>query len=199
LTGALTLSTVRAMTLTAFHSFWGQFGWMGIPYSDRTYDVLATLSLLVALGVALFLLSSFPFRWSEWARRRIGDAATRRAGDRATLPSPLVADSPTRPLGWGDTASRLGVGRWVVGLLLLEALLVIVGVVFYNLRYLQPQGRYLFPALPALAILSVAGVGELFRDKHVGLILTIAGFALYWLCIFSLFQVIGPAFAAASA
>jgi hypothetical protein len=157
LTGAMTLSRVRAMTLTAFHSFWGQFGWMGIPYSDRTYDVLATLSLLVALGVVLFFVSTLPIRR-------------------------------------GGTASKLG-----VGLLLLEALLVVIGVVFYNLRYLQPQGRYLFPALPALAILSVAGVGELFRDKYVGLILTIAGLALYWLCIFSLFQVIGPAFAAASA
>ena len=85
---------------------------------------------------------------------------------------------------------------WGIGLLLLEVLLVIVGVIFYNLRYLQPQGRYLFPALPALAIVSVAGIGELFREEHVGLVLMIAGLALYWLCVFSLFQVIGPAFVA---
>jgi len=83
-----------------------------------------------------------------------------------------------------------------MGLLLLETVLVIVGVVFYNLRYLQPQGRYLFPALPALAVLAVAGIGELIRQEYAGVVLLVAGCALYWLCIFSLFQVILPAFAA---
>ncbi len=158
LTGALTRSRIRDMLLTAFHSFWGQFGWMGIPYSDRTYDVLATLSILIALGTTLYL----------WRLLR-----------------PVLA--PRRVV-------MSGVETWGMALLLLEVLLVIVGVVFYNLRYLQPQGRYFFPALPALAILSVAGTGELFREERVGLVLTIAGLALYWLCVFSLFQVIGPAF-----
>ncbi|MGH2457420.1 MAG: DUF2142 domain-containing protein [Chloroflexota bacterium] len=163
LTGALTRTRIRDLALTAFHSFWGQFGWMGIPYADRTYDVIAALSLLVALGVGMYLWRLFvPFNPKAWA---------------------WIREGPTE--------------RLAVALLLLEVLLVIVGVVFYNLRYLQPQGRYFFPALPALAILSVAGIGELIRDEHRGLVIAIAGCALYGLCVFSLFQVIGPAFAAA--
>lgn len=173
LTGALTRARLRDLVLTAFHSFWGQFGWMGIPYSDRTYDVIAALSLLVALGIALYLWRLlYPFRVKAWTWRREGRSARR-------------FDSVT------------GAERLAVALLLLEVLLVIVGVVFYNLRYLQPQGRYFFPAMPALAILSVAGIEELIRDEHVGLVIAIAGCALYGLCVFSLFQVIGPAFAAA--
>jgi len=97
----------------------------------------------------------------------------------------------------GRAALSLDAEGVAVALLLVEVLLVIVGVVFYNLRYLQPQGRYFFPAMPALAILSAAGIGELIRDEHVGLVISLAGIALYGLCVFSLFQVIGPAFAAA--
>lgn len=85
--------------------------------------------------------------------------------------------------------------RWALALLLAEVLLVALGVVFYNLEYLQPQGRYLFPTLPAVGILAAAGLAELFRDRYVGLALVAFGLALGWLGVFSLFQVIGPAFA----
>lgn len=166
LTGALTRARIRDLVLTAFHSFWGQFGWMGIPYSNRTYDVITALSLLVALGVALYL-------WRVYV--------------------PLGVDRQARKRFHAPTSLE----GLTVALLLLEVLLVIVGVVFYNLRYLQPQGRYFFPAMPALAILSAAGIGELIREEHVELVIAIAVIALYGLCVFSLFQVIGPAFAAA--
>jgi hypothetical protein len=135
-------------------------GW-GIPYADRTYDILATVTILVTLGVALFL----------WR-------VVRSRGSEKVYGGVLAAPQ-----------------RWALGLLLAEILLVLGGIVFYNLDYLQPQGRYLFPTLPALTILAVAGVGELFRDRYVGLVLALGGLALYWLGIFSLFQVIGPVFA----
>jgi len=160
-TGRLSLTLVRQMVLTLFHSFWGQFGWMGIPYADRTYDILATVSILLTLGVALFV----------WRVVRSGTSEKIYGG---------VLAAPQ---------------RWAFGLLIAEILLVLVGVVFYNVDYLQPQGRYLFPTLPALTIFGVAGVAELFRDRYVGLVLALAGLALYWLGIFSLFQVIGPVFA----
>jgi hypothetical protein len=134
---------------------------MGIPYADRTYDILATASILLTLGTALFV----------WRVVRSG-ASEKVYGGLLAAPQ-----------------------RWAFGLLFAEILLVLVGVVFYNLEYLQPQGRYLFPTLPALTILAVAGVGELFRDRYVGLVLALGGIALYWLGIFSLFQVILPAFA----
>jgi 4-amino-4-deoxy-L-arabinose transferase-like glycosyltransferase len=168
LTGHLGLGLIRGMGLTLFHSFWGQFGWMGIPYADRTYDVIASFSAIVALGVLLFA-----WRISRPAPRVGGEAAFR-----GGVPAVL---SPVQ--------------TWALGLLALDIVLVALGVVFYNLRYLQPQGRYLFPTLPALAVFSVAGLAELFNARYVGLVLTLATLALVWLCVFSLFQVIGPAFA----
>ncbi len=205
LTGDLTRSRIRDMLLTVFHSFWGQFGWMGIPYSDRTYDVLATLSLLVALGVALYLwrlVRSAIVSPRGDAEPELRGATPGEQPGRDTVgdqrKEPEISSTSVGPLAVSPRRrfAVSGVEAWGVGLLLLEILLVIIGVVFYNLRYLQPQGRYLFPALPALAILSVAGVGELFREEHIGLVLTLTGLALYWLCVFSLFQVIGPAFVA---
>ena len=191
LTGGLTAAKMRDMLLTAFHSFWGQFGWMGIPYSDRTYDVLATLSLLVALGGALFGWRVIRYFWS--LRHELGDKPS--AGSRGQISAASITN---RAIGGGLTGFPIDRAQaWALGLLLLDVLLVIVGVVFYNVRYLQPQGRYLFPSLPALAIFSTAGIGELFRDEHVGLILALAGVGLFGFCIISLFQVIGPAFAAA--
>jgi len=38
--------------LTSFHSFWGQFGWMGVPIDSRIYRGLALLCSLAAIGLA---------------------------------------------------------------------------------------------------------------------------------------------------
>ncbi|HEX5415691.1 MAG TPA: glycosyltransferase family 39 protein [Chloroflexota bacterium] len=167
LTGKVSAKLIADMSLTAFHSFWGQFGWMGIPFADRTYDVLASFCVVVTLGVALFA--------ARLVRevRQPGEPRSITAGPTAL---PLVAPQ-----------------YWALGLLLAETAFVLVGVVFYNLRYLQPQGRYLFPALPALAIFAVLGIGELIRERYLGLVLFLTGAGLGWLCIFSLFSVIGPA------
>ncbi|HVB96486.1 MAG TPA: glycosyltransferase family 39 protein [Chloroflexota bacterium] len=170
LTPTTSLSAIRQMSLTAFHSFWGQFGWMGIPYTNRTYDVLATLSLFVGLGVLVFV-------WRMLHAPRQPDE---------TVDGKVTALVFSRPQ------------RWSLVLLAFAGMCVFVGVVFYNMRYLQPQGRYLFPTLPGLAVFSVAGIGELIREEHVRLVLTLAALAMVWLCIYSLFQVIGPAFAVAS-
>src|SRR5207302_8480906 len=83
---------------------------------------------------------------------------------------------------------------WALGILGFEVVLVALGVAFYNLRYLQPQGRYLFPTLPALAIFGVAGISELFNARYVALVLALTGLALSWLCVVSLTQVSGSAF-----
>ena len=163
-TGRLTLTLARQMFLTAFHSFWGQFGWMGIPYADRTYDVLATISILIALGAILFL----------WRTIRGG----------------AVPVEPTSPI-----VCRPEPHRVAVGILLAEAILVVVGIVFYNAQYLQPQGRYLFPTLPAGAVVTVGGLGELFRERYVGLIIGLGTVAMFGFGLWSLLNVVMPGFA----
>ncbi len=51
-----TQDTLRRFAVTTFHSFWGQFGWMGVPMSARAYDLLFALSILAIVGCGLYLL-----------------------------------------------------------------------------------------------------------------------------------------------
>ncbi|MGC9336134.1 MAG: DUF2142 domain-containing protein, partial [Anaerolineae bacterium] len=41
---------IQDFFVTSFHSFWGQFGWMGVLLDQRLYQALAVLSALAALG-----------------------------------------------------------------------------------------------------------------------------------------------------
>ena len=50
---------------------------------------------------------------------------------------------------------------WAVGLLALGAVGVAVGVVAYNLTYLQPQGRYFFATLPTIGLALAGGLREI--------------------------------------
>jgi hypothetical protein len=59
-------------------------------------------------------------------------------------------------------------------------------VVYYNLTYVQAQGRYLFPALPALACLAALGWSRLFpaRLRVVGTLACAAALApLSWVAL----------------
>ncbi|MBI4506619.1 MAG: DUF2142 domain-containing protein [Chloroflexi bacterium] len=102
-----------------FQSFWAQFGWMGLPIDERAYLLLAALSALAALGLALWL----------WRALRRGRAAPFADGRQALL---IAA----------------------------AALLVFGAMAAYNWTYDQPQGRYLFAALPAWASLWCLGLAE---------------------------------------
>lgn len=98
-----------AFLRTTFQSFWGQFGWMGVPMHPPVYLVLAGIGLLLLAGLAGWLLD----------RRRPRLSAHGRRG--------LV-------------------------LLALSAALTLVSYLWYNLTFVQHQGRYLFPAIAPMAV-----------------------------------------------
>ncbi len=102
---------------TTFRSFWGQFGWMGVPMDGRVYQALALLSGLAAAGLA-----------GTWAAGRRGSEGSR------------------------------GLSRDATGVLLLWLGVTAAGYVWWNLRYVQHQGRYLFPALLAIGALGTVGM-----------------------------------------
>ncbi len=117
-----TLAFVRRFAQTTFQSFWGQFGWMGVPLPARVYQGLAVLSGLAALG----LVDALP--------------AVRRA--------------------WCNRTTRHGLlllGIWCV--------LSVVGYLWYNLTYVQHQGRYLFPAIIPLGLLFTIGIQRLLQRR----------------------------------
>ncbi len=45
-----------------FRSFWGQFGWMGVPIDDRIYAILAVLMALALVGFALYAFRAVRYR-----------------------------------------------------------------------------------------------------------------------------------------
>lgn len=113
-----------AFLTTLFHSFWGQFGWMGIPLDERTYVVLAMWTVLPIAGLTLALVHM--------------------AGGEASKRSELVA----------------------LAVLAAATAAVFAEVVYYNLTFIQPQGRYLFPAILSIAILMALGWCRLAEAHH---------------------------------
>lgn len=51
----------KALT-TTFHSFWGQFGWMGVPLPPREYELLGAFSLIAVAGVVVLAISDRPVK-----------------------------------------------------------------------------------------------------------------------------------------
>jgi hypothetical protein len=110
---------------TTFQSFWGQFGWMAIPLNTGLYLVL--LVFTIASTVAFVT-------W--WAH---GRSAKRRLQSQTHTKSDADVHSPYLVLT--ETQNRQ------LTLLAVLALLTLLAFIWYNLQFVQHQGRYLYPAL----------------------------------------------------
>jgi 4-amino-4-deoxy-L-arabinose transferase-like glycosyltransferase len=115
-------TTVKDFVAVSFHSFWAQFGWMGVLIDSRLYLLLAVVSAAVVVGFLLWL----------WR----------------------IARNP---------ALLRGFQRWSLLLLLLVFVLVAAAHVSYNLKFVQHQGRYLFPALVPIGLAFALGLSEWVR------------------------------------
>jgi 4-amino-4-deoxy-L-arabinose transferase-like glycosyltransferase len=76
------------------------------------------------------------------------------------------------------------IDRRLLRVLVLTVLAVLSVIVYHNLSFTQPQGRYLFPALPAIALLVALGLTHLpplssSRHPAVPVGLCVAGLALF--------------------
>jgi 4-amino-4-deoxy-L-arabinose transferase-like glycosyltransferase len=128
-----------------FRSFWGMFGWMGVVLDDGFYILYLVLTVLAVVGVLLgTLLPSPPNPLS-------------RKQERGLIPYPSGGLG-----GEGQTSLRHR------GLLAVAAGLVVGEVVYYNLTFIQPQGRYLFPALVPIAVFLSRGWWQLARGATAG-------------------------------
>lgn len=102
---------------TTFTSFWGQFGWMGLPLWDWLYTLLLVVTAVLVVGLVIRKkLSAISYHPS--------------AADEACLVPAFL------------TAGRLA---WL--LLALCALLAALQYGYYNLEFLQLQARYMFTGL----------------------------------------------------
>jgi 4-amino-4-deoxy-L-arabinose transferase-like glycosyltransferase len=108
--------------VTTFHSFWGQFGWMGVLLDQRIYQAVAILSALAVTGFVI------------WAARM-----------------------------W---RSREKLRRWQVvagWLLVMLGLFSVASYLWYNMQFVQHQGRYLFTALVPISVAVALGWREVLR------------------------------------
>lgn len=149
------------MARITFQSFWGQFGWMGVPMSQTIYRALLVITLLILGGSLISLI-----------------------GARSALK------------GWASDALM------VYG----AAILLTVGAfLYYNLKFAQFQGRYLYPALILFGLIFAAGV-EFYAGLAVRLLPTPSRRLVYWgvgfgvtfglalFALYALFRIVLPAF-----
>lgn len=116
------LALLRRGAQTTFQSFWGQFGWMGVPLDARIYAALGLLTVLAAFGLLAWIL-----------------------------------DGQDGPRAWSPEGRR--------GLLLLFAWAALTTAAFlwYNTKYVQHQGRYLFPAIVPWGVAFTLGLRQALR------------------------------------
>jgi MYXO-CTERM domain-containing protein len=95
---------------------------------------------------------------------------------------PVTARLSSEPASQGH---RSRFQRWALALLGLAALGTLGIYLLYNLQFVQPQGRYLFPALPAVSLAVAVGWWTVARwpgaARWAGIaLLAAAGLAVLW-------------------
>jgi 4-amino-4-deoxy-L-arabinose transferase-like glycosyltransferase len=137
---------VSALT-TTFHSFWGQFGWMGVPMPDGVYHALGALSVIAVVGWL------WPFRLSS------GRSSSGRSSS-------------------GDDSYGAPSLPYPPALLFLLTLFTFAAYIWYNLTFVQHQGRYLFPALIPLGLMFSIGIERWTRllPRRIGWLVCAAAF-----------------------
>ncbi len=171
------VALVTSFLRTTFQSFWGIFGWMGVPMQPRVYQALAGLTLLAGYGVGLYAWRALHERGcgfrvagsgpdglqvtgcrlqaTEGASTHVCNRVARNAQPVTRNASALNGPEPgTRnpePVARGLVLLAI----WVAG--------TAGGYLWWNLSYLQHQGRYLFPAIVPLGLATTVGLREVYR------------------------------------
>jgi 4-amino-4-deoxy-L-arabinose transferase-like glycosyltransferase len=194
-----------------FKSFWGVFGWFNLPMDDEVYTALAIITLLGAVGVLKLLGPHLFRRGSPAASSTRGGVPVPSARDGVPVPSardgvpvPSARDGVPVPSARDEVpvpSARDGVpvpsardGVPAIGLLTLWIVAYILGSVGY-IQVLSSQGRLLFPALPAVAILLPLGLAQWLpeRRRRAAMILLVG--LLVCLAVIAPFRYISPAYA----
>ena len=120
-------------------SFWGLFGWFSIPMPEWVYLALDVLSGLALIGLGLAL-------WA-WLRRGLGREAWRSWRDRVP--------------GWGAAGRPIS-----LAILSLWLGVTLLSLVRWTSLTKGSQGRLLYGAVAAIAILLVVGVRSWLAGQH---------------------------------
>jgi 4-amino-4-deoxy-L-arabinose transferase-like glycosyltransferase len=142
---------LRDFATTSFHSFWGQFGWMAVPMDGRTYLVLGLFSALAAVGLLVSAGNWLPSASSLRMERIVAFQ---------------LGDIEKGKVGWLACL-------WVIFTLLFIYL-------YYNISFVQFQGRYLFPALIPIGLAVTRGLRAILSGRRAWLGAGVCGIAAIW-------------------
>ncbi|MCL4303161.1 MAG: DUF2142 domain-containing protein [Anaerolineae bacterium] len=155
-----------------FQSFWGQFGWMAVPMSQRVYLALTLLTLAALGGLMGFWISDLRFTIFTFEKGPSSSHVSR-------FTFHVLEQNP--PLGRPIHYQALVLMALTIGLMFL-------GYIWYNLEFVQFQGRYLFPALIPLGVFFTAGLQIAFSPRWAWLLAGGLALALGWLVFAALRQ-----------
>ncbi len=93
---------------------------------------------------------------------------------------------------WRERKLFPSVSRWTWLLLLVLLALVVAADAYYNLKFFQPQGRYLFYALIPIAALWGGGLSELFNARYARWVMLLLYGVMLWVDYVSLAWFIVP-------
>jgi 4-amino-4-deoxy-L-arabinose transferase-like glycosyltransferase len=187
-TGELLAQTGLAAVLERFlvwshSSFWGVFGWMGVWMDARVYTAAFAFGVAVVVGCVAAVRNTTADGEQRMAvgpnTTTDGEQRMAEAAEGADLAAPFtVQRSPFN-------VHRSRFRRWALALLALSALGTLGIYVAYNLQFVQPQGRYLFPALPFVSLAVAVGWWTVARwpaaARWAGIaLLGAAGVAVLW-------------------
>jgi hypothetical protein len=152
-------------------SFWAVFGWMNVLVPEIIYQSLAAMTRLAALGLLLLIVR-------QWARITFHVS-------RFTFHISRITSSEQL-----DRSTQLGLlllGLWF-------ALTFISLLRFMQIQF-GAQGRYLFPAIPAICILIFLGLSQFVPQRYSGALAGVIGGAFFLLAVLCPFVYIAPAYA----
>jgi hypothetical protein len=148
-------SYLQRLVEFTFKSFWGVFGWLGVFMDSRVYMALAVLSGVVAGGLGLWMADGgWRMANGEWRASSHHAARTTQHAPRST--------------------------HYAARLLAISALLTFLSYAWYNIQFVQHQGRYLFTALIPIGLAFAIGWEAAVRPPNgrllaAGLVLAGAG------------------------
>jgi 4-amino-4-deoxy-L-arabinose transferase-like glycosyltransferase len=157
-------SYVRRLIEFTFKSFWGVFGWQGVFMDSRIYLALALLCGVAASGLALRILRRPPASVAGQASSVVNPQYPN------AIPKGHAVRNPQR--------TRRPQSLWLLAATVLLTLLVYA---WYNLQFVQHQGRYLFTALIPVGIFFALGWDEALQQRSsllIALGLVLIGLAL---------------------
>jgi hypothetical protein len=177
-------ATLERFLVWSHSSFWGVFGWMGVWMDARVYTAALAFTVAAVVGCVWAVVGNT----TTDEEQRMADAAKGADLDALVTDhrSPITDHrSPiaVHRLPFTDHQSRFR--RWSLALLGLSALGTLGIYLAYNLQFVQPQGRYLFPALPFVSLAVAVGWWTVARwpeaARWAGFALLIAaGLAALW-------------------